>query len=330
MNCPSICNVWKNGSFLTTTPVTLFSGGSDNTKSFSIGGSAGAFSLNAYFYNASFSYSPTVAPTTTDTYTFYLPLTYTMTGSSIPVPSLPGCTAGIIVKTTTEESSFTNVTYSNSSDTYGWYAYSLSDNLKLNHDWSVTGNGYVPTDSTTWTGLQECDIIYSNEQFITKNLNMKYTYDSGNKIQWIKSDYGSNGVTGSISVNPDSNSMNFTCGLVNGFTFNSAIRVSDINLLGSVNGFSSSTLNLQSGNVTVATDGKITGKSFFDTTGNNKIENTGITCNNINISNSITLPALIARASCTLNYNSGSGKYEMTNNLNFRNWPNLSGTQYTN
>ena len=112
---------------------------------------------------------------------------------------------------------------------------------------------------------------------------MKYTYDSGNKIQWIKSDYGSNGVTGSISVNPDSNSMNFTCGLVNGFTFNSAIRVSDINLLGSVNGFSSSTLNLQSGNVTVATDGKITGKSFFDTTGNNKIESTGITCNNINI-----------------------------------------------
>ena len=75
---------------------------------------------------------------------------------------------------------------------------------------------------------------------------------------------------------------------------------------------------------------KLLVKSCFDTTGNNKIESTGITCNNINISNSITLPALIARASCTLNYNSGSGKYEMTNNLNFRNWPNLSGTQYTN
>ena len=47
MNCPLICNVWKNGLFLTTTPVSLFSGGTDNTKDFSIDGSAGAFSLNS-------------------------------------------------------------------------------------------------------------------------------------------------------------------------------------------------------------------------------------------------------------------------------------------
>ena len=60
-------------------------------------------------------------------------------------------------------------------------------------------------------------------------------------------------------------------------------------------------------------------KSYRDTTGINKIESTGITCNNLTVSNSVTLPKqnnlMCCRASCRVKCTDGT--YTLENNTGF-------------
>jgi hypothetical protein len=91
-------------------------------------------------------------------------------------------------------------------------------------------------------------------------------------------------------------------------------------------------ITLLGGFVLIENDGDVLAKSFTDNTGINKVTSTGISCNNLTVTTSMSLPiqpsfALMARASCTLKYNGTS--YVMSNRQNFRNWPNISGTPFT-
>jgi hypothetical protein len=91
-------------------------------------------------------------------------------------------------------------------------------------------------------------------------------------------------------------------------------------------------ITMMGGVVLIENDGDVLAKSFTDNTGINKVTSTGISCNNLTVTTSMSLPiqpsfALMARASCTLKYNGTS--YVMSNRQNFRNWPNISGTPFT-
>lgn len=227
MTVPTICNVWKNGTFLTTTPVSVASGGSVSTKAFALSATTGAFNLNSYFYNCTFSYTPSTT-TTNDTYTFYIPVTYTLNGTSaVTVASLPGCYPAVVVATTVATKSFSaNISYSGSTDTTGYTAYSLTNGITYNNIWNAgSGSGYIPSyPNTTWNGLQECDIIYSNTQYVCNNINFKNTSGT-NYLRWLNTDAGSASVLGSIASNLVTNSMDFISNLAGGFTFRQPVSV---------------------------------------------------------------------------------------------------------
>jgi hypothetical protein len=91
----------------------------------------------------------------------------------------------------------------------------------------------------------------------------------------------------------------------------------------------SSYITMMGGLVLVENYGEILARSFIDNTAANKIESTGITCNNLTVTSSMSIPpsvALMAKASCTLTYNGTS--YVMSNRQNFRTWPQYSGSVY--
>ena len=82
---------------------------------------------------------------------------------------------------------------------------------------------------------------------------------------------------------------------------------------------SSGNITMQNGNVLIENDGDILSKSYTDNTGVNKIESTGITCNNLTVSNSVTLPTQLSlmccRSSCRLKCLDGT--YYLENNTGF-------------
>jgi hypothetical protein len=88
-------------------------------------------------------------------------------------------------------------------------------------------------------------------------------------------------------------------------------------------------ITMMGGLVLVESDGEILARSFIDNTAANKIESTGITCNNLTVTSSMSIPssvALMAKASCTLTFNGTN--YVMSNRQNFRTWPQYSGSVY--
>ena len=270
MTIPTICNVWKNGAFLTTTPVISSTTSAVTTKAFDNSSGTGLFLLNSYFFNLQFAYVPST-PSSTDTYTFYIPMTYTLNSTGSVSSATNSFIYGLTVATTTT-SSFTNIVYNTTyTDTIGWSAYTLASNVNTNNVWnSGSSSGHVPTyPISSWNGYQECDIIYCNNEFIANNMNLKYCQNP-NAVQWIDNDNNGGGVIGSISTSILTESMNFITSLTNAFNFNNLINCTGLSLL-----------NGSTVNATIATN-----------TGTNTLNiNTGLV-NGVNISTALTTSSL--------------------------------------
>jgi hypothetical protein len=252
MNITGVCNVWRNGVFLQT--ITATKSNSITTKAFSKTSASGAFSLISYFWNVNFTFTPPVSANTY-TYEFFIPLTFTLNGtSSVTTSSNPGCFANLSVDTTTTTHSFSaNISYSSSSDTTGYIAYYLTDSILYNNVWNAgSGSGYIPTyPNTSWNGLQECDVIYSNKQYIAGDVNFKNT-GFNNTIRWLNNDANSASDMGSITIDRVGQSMNFISNLTNGFSFSGAVNfLSDVILnLATFTTANITTANIATDNVT--------------------------------------------------------------------------------
>lgn len=270
------CRVYRNGG--TSLYATFASTRSSSviTKSFVKSATTGPFSLNCYFFNIDITYTPPIL-TSDFTYDFYTPFTFTITSTaSLTVNTIPGCFPNVVVATSVGTSAFSsNISYaSGSSDTAGYVPYALTESLTHNNIWDGSGGtGYKPSVPTTWTGLQECDVIYSNTQYVAKNLSFKNTVGS-NMLQWLNTDANLGSVIGSISSSLTTNSMNFVSNLTNGFNFNGPITgptITDIYTAianSSNNGKTYSTTAIITTNTTYASYTNIPAFVIVDTTSN--------------------------------------------------------------
>ena len=77
---PTTCKVFKNGTLYSTISVSQ-NDSNVTSKSFMVT-STGNFSINSFYYNLYMTFTPPIASSNGDTYTFYVPFTYTLTSSA--------------------------------------------------------------------------------------------------------------------------------------------------------------------------------------------------------------------------------------------------------
>ena len=218
-------NVYKNGVSFGTTPNNGSGGATSKQFTFANPALNTTCSLNSFYYviQANFTYTnPSIG--STDVYTFYAPITYTMSSTVSPFQIvLNSLSYGVVLNTTTATSAFTNFSYaSGSSDTVGYYLpYSAVDSLtsSLNR-WDGTGFGYYPQIAPSqWSGNYQLDGLYVNNSSITNRLVLK-TINNPPVIIWYDTD--ANLGSSLAYMYPDNSTYNtftFNSSLTNGFWF---------------------------------------------------------------------------------------------------------------
>ena len=109
---PQNINIYKNGTFLTTTSNVAYNPFNPTSKSFILSSDPASqvCSFNSYFYNIRILYFPpsNITNTSTDIYAFYAPITFTYssTASYITYNNFYPINYGLIVNTTVSTSSF--------------------------------------------------------------------------------------------------------------------------------------------------------------------------------------------------------------------------------
>lgn len=192
--------IYKNGTLLGTTSNFNYTG-TAVSKGFVLN-SAGAgviCSFNSYYFNSYFQYTPPANTTygTTDVYTFYLQISYTVSSTVTPLQYIYNSPISYIVdvNTTTSTSAFTNFSYaSGSADSIGYSAYSLTNDEQYAYAWNGTqAPAYQPqTSNTLWTGLYQLAVLYSNYLFTAKGIILKNTGFT-NTLSWYDSDANGSG-----------------------------------------------------------------------------------------------------------------------------------------
>lgn len=173
---PTTCKVYKNGTLYQN--IVVFQNDSNVTsKSFTVS-ATGNFSINSFYYGVFMYFTPEIASANGDTYTFYLPFTYSLTSNptSIQGSSPPSFSQNIIVNTSNTSSSFTNAAYaSGSSNSSGYKSYSLTNSYTYNSNWSGDNTGgYVPTISNNnFAGMLQAEAYYCNNLWATTTINLK-------------------------------------------------------------------------------------------------------------------------------------------------------------
>ena len=230
INPVSLANVYKNGTLIGTTNIvsTPNNMSSTTTKQFVLGsGVLGACSFNSYLGNIVFAYTPTTLPAfnTTDSYTFFVPFSYTITSTSSTVITSTGTnniSYGIISNTTLSTSSFNQMSYyTGSSDTTGYTAYNLWTPLAISSNWGVSNQGYIPTTNySLWTGFYQMATLYANSAYFTNGISLK-NVGSTNTIAWLDSDANGGGTIANWYASLSSLAMSFVVNskLTNGFIF---------------------------------------------------------------------------------------------------------------
>jgi hypothetical protein len=222
-------NVYKNGVAFTTIP--NYGSGGATSKQFTFSNPAlnTTCSFNSFFYliQAYFTYTnPSIG--STDIYTFYCPITYTMSSTVSPFQIvLNSLSYGVVLNTTTSTSAFTNFSYaSGSTDSIDYYSpYSAIDSLYVNQNlWNGTGGGYYPSVAPSqWGGNYQLDGLYVNNSFVAKKLVLKCVQsDSGSipLIEWYDTD--ANLGNSLAYMYPDKttyNTFTFNTSLAKGFWF---------------------------------------------------------------------------------------------------------------
>ena len=237
---PSTISVYKNGVLITTT-TNSNADTNATSKQFVLANTAGVVSFSSYFYNITFAYTPVDSGTVgvTDVYTFYAPLTFTMSSSSAtPLSLIAGSWSyGVVTNTSVSTSTFSNFSYaSGSSDSSNYTPYEWTSTFYTNDNWSNGNlNGYVPTTLyTLWTGLYQIMVLYVTKIYVTKSINFK-NMGSTNVIQWFDSDTNGAVYLGLIYSSLSSGAMNFVVNaakLTNGFIFNSAVSAPSLSIAG--------------------------------------------------------------------------------------------------
>ena len=222
-------NVYKNGVAFTT--ITNYGAGGATSKQFTFSNPAlqSNCSFNSFFYliQAYFTYTnPSVG--STDVYTFYTPITYTMSSTVSPFQIvLNTLSYGIVLNTTTPLSAFSNFSYtSGSTDTIDYYSpYSAIDSLFVSLNlWDGTGGGYYPSiPPSQWAGNYQLDGLYVNNNFITKKLVLKCVQSESGSIpliEWYDTDANLGNSLAYMYPNKTLfNSFIFNSSLSNGFWF---------------------------------------------------------------------------------------------------------------
>jgi hypothetical protein len=221
--------VYKNGVFLTTTGNNGYTG-VNISKQFILNNLAGnvTCNFNSYYYQVGFQYTPpqNINVGTTDIYTFYAQINYTVSSTVTPLTYVGNNPINYIidVNTTTSTSSFTNFSYgSGSADTAGYSVYSFTNQPTYAYAWDGSqAPSYQPTitDPKLWTGLYQLAVLYANQIFTGSGIIMKNTGFT-NTLSWYDSDAnGSNYQTLLYASNLsnafkiDMNASNMTNGFV--------------------------------------------------------------------------------------------------------------------
>ena len=192
--------VYKNGVLLTTTPNNSYTG-VNISKGFVLSSSASnvVCNFNSYYYNVYCQYTPPANTNygTTDVYTFYAQINYTVSSTVTPLTYIGNYAISYIidVNTTTSTSSFTNFSYaSGSTDTAGYGAYSLTNQPNYAFAWDGSqAPSYQPTTTNSlWTGLYQLAVLYANYIFTAQGIVMKNTGFT-NTLSWYDSDANGSG-----------------------------------------------------------------------------------------------------------------------------------------
>lgn len=207
---PTICKVFKNGTFLQNITVSKIDTNA-TSKSFNVN-AMGDFSINSFYYGLHMIFKPSVASANGDTYTFYLPFTYSLTSNptSIQGEVPPTFSQNITVNTSNSTSSFTNASYaSGSSNSTGYISYSLTNTCTYNSNWSQ-GNtlGYAPTiSSSNFSGMLQSEGYYCNNLWATTTINLKQVDSVAPYIMFYDND--SLGANPNTTIFSGSGSLNF-------------------------------------------------------------------------------------------------------------------------
>jgi len=175
---PTSVLVYKNGTLLTTLTSTSSSYGVMSTSYGSVNSKsvqgivATTFSFYTYFYTINFSFIPPVA-SSTDTYIFYSPITYSLTCNFPAAEILPSSYGIMLNNSSGVLSSFTNANYYGSHDEAGivLYSYSVTDNYTPS---SVNKNGYCNLAIGFFNSIK----CYSNAIFNNVTINGNTIFNS--------------------------------------------------------------------------------------------------------------------------------------------------------
>jgi len=207
---PTICKVFKNGTFLQNISVNKIDSNA-TSKSFNVN-AIGDFSINSFYYGLHMNFKPSIASANGDTYTFYLPFTYSLTSNptSIQGEVPPTFSQNIIVNTSNSTSSFTNASYAaGSSNSTNYISYSLTNSCTYNSNWSQ-GNtqGYAPTISNSnFSGMLQSEGYYCNNLWATTTINLKQVDSVAPYIIFYDND--SLGALPNTTIFSGSGSLNF-------------------------------------------------------------------------------------------------------------------------
>lgn len=184
--------------------------------------------FNSYYFNiglGGFQVPANNNVGTTDVYTFFQPITYTITSTVSSLLYTGNFTYIVSVGNPTITSDFTNFSYASGSlNTSGYSVTNNSENANMATAWDgSSGTDYVPTvtNPSLWTGLYQLQTLYSNNLF-PNQISLK-NRGFTNTISWYDTDARGSSTLGSIYVSIISNAYNFyinnTATIFNGFRF---------------------------------------------------------------------------------------------------------------
>jgi len=222
INYPSFAYIYKNGTFYQNK--TISSSNALFYKQYVLPSlsTQSVCEINDFVANFSLQFFPQVNNSfgTTDVYTFYIKMAYTITSnvSQLYYLTSAGLTLRFLFNTSQSSTSLTNFTYYTGSSTNSGYSpYSLYQDIILTNSWdgSINNTYYPSTSYTDWTGLYQLQGLYSRELWISdKNINFKNQLIPGTlspqvqSINWYSQDPTSK-LIGKIETNKTLSSMNF-------------------------------------------------------------------------------------------------------------------------
>ena len=234
MNYPTTAGIYKNGIFYQAKTITKSNSLFYKTYTLANISTQSVCEINDYVANFSLQFFPQQNNTfgTTDVYTFYLSMSYTITSSASRIYYVTGTfVRGFFFNTTQSSTLLTNFTYNGgSAPTTGYSSYYLNQDMSSTYAWDGSvNNAYYPTTSyLDWTGLYQLQGLYSRELWISdKNINFKNQLIPGTlvpqaqSINWYTPDSYSD-LIGKIETDKASSSMNFNVNsseITRGFMF---------------------------------------------------------------------------------------------------------------